>query len=211
MKKTRKTILTAAAFAAAMNMTAASGANILEAGAYNGEAPQAEEYDPSEEEIQDVYGPAPDYDVTTTMLETTTMLTTTSVQTVYGPPWMFTTTTEDYVDVTTTMPAAVYGPPVYTGDLNYDGLINALDEIYMRQMVLDEDSYNYLADFNRDGKIDVADLVSFRKFLLGKKDYLDTEEETTTSTTLEDLEEIITTETTTALPQPEYGPPEWFQ
>lgn len=90
MKKTDKTALTAAMFAAAINLIPMG----------------ASAYDPENEPIQDVYGPP--------VVDTTYAPETEPIQDVYGPPWMF---TESTVTATDTMPVpvttfqTVYGPP----------------------------------------------------------------------------------------------------
>lgn len=162
MKKTSKTVLTAAMFAAAMN--------IIPSRAINGTINSfAGNYDPSTEEIQDVYGPAVDYPETTVMTTQTTVpvpvygppiswtTTTTAVETgqttqettitnlttqttvpVYGPPIAWTTTSEEYTtEIPTTIPTPVYGPPVaWIGDINEDNRIDIFDMIELKKAYL---------------------------------------------------------------------------
>ncbi|MBQ1519621.1 MAG: dockerin type I repeat-containing protein [Ruminococcus sp.] len=170
MKKTIHTLLTAAAFAASLNMSAAGNVSAGTLSDVNA-APDRMGYDPSTEEVQDVYGPAPSYDdenlvydpiVTSTVLDvqniqttyvwlTSTSTTTTVPVTLYGPPPAYyyetTNTTavsdvEDIINVTnTTMPAPVYGPP----------------QIFYQP-----------GDINGDQIIDVFDMILFRKHLLNE-------------------------------------------
>ncbi|MBP3268953.1 MAG: hypothetical protein J6M07_11660, partial [Ruminococcus sp.] len=123
MKKTKQTLLTAAAFAAAMNMSAAGNVNAVTLSEAELPASLAN-YDPSADEIQDVYGPAPNYNddpVTTETLMTQTVPITTEIQTTYGPPiWRWDDTSTTSIDTTTTtstttVPVPLYGPmPAYT-------------------------------------------------------------------------------------------------
>lgn len=172
MKKTKQTLLTAAAFAAAMNMSAAGNVNAVTLSEAELPASLAN-YDPSADEIQDVYGPAPNYNddpVTTETLMTQPVLTTTEIQTTYGPPiwrWDDTTTTTTRIETMTTtvplygpMPAyttttttteplvqPVYGPPqifYQKGDINGDEVVDSLDMISFRKHLLDEETPEWL-------------------------------------------------------------------
>ena len=76
MKKTKRTAMIAAAFAAAVSLTACSGGS--SAGKADDVTPGAavsSSFDASSEEPQEVYGPPTDFDVTSE-----------EVQDVYGPP-----------------------------------------------------------------------------------------------------------------------------
>ncbi len=175
MKKTIKTLITAALFAASSASMSA--------------------YDPAAEEIQDVYGPAPDYpsieetnNVETAEPPMTTTETEVFDQPVYGPPW-FTpdeeTTTTAAVDTTpivTTMetnpPAPVYGPPwmmleekEWLGDLNLDGSVDVYDMVALRKYLLShtdaDDWEEKRADVNKDGEVGMADLIMLQRYLLG--------------------------------------------
>ena len=57
------------------------------------------------------------------------------------------------------------------GDLNGDGLINALDRIHMRNIILEESNlagvYLKAGDTNRDGKINALDVILIRNCILG--------------------------------------------
>ena len=216
MKKTKQTLLTAAAFAAAMNMSAAGNVNAVTLSEAELPASLAN-YDPSADEIQDVYGPAPNYNddpVTTETLMTQPVLTTTEIQTTYGPPvWMWnetTTTTTRIETMTTTVPLygpmpayttttteplvqPVYGPPqifYQKGDINGDQVVDSLDMIVFRKHLLDEETPEWLRhtmDINQDGDFNVGDLVALQNYLLGRnKDFFYVN------------------------PQPTYGPPDDF-
>ncbi|MDO4863357.1 MAG: dockerin type I repeat-containing protein [Ruminococcus sp.] len=184
MKKTEKTALTAAAFAAVLNVVPMGAAA----------------YDPSEEPIQDVYGP-PVYFETTTPEQMTP-------QPDYGPMPAYTTETtavpvETTVTVTEVIPQPVYGPPIIQGDLNFDGVVDSFDLINMRKLFSNgeySEHYDEASDINRDGRVTVADLVLMNRYLLGK-DKVMGESNTT--------EPEITTTTETEF-YAVYGPPAWF-
>ncbi|SEH76466.1 hypothetical protein SAMN02910265_02561 [Ruminococcus flavefaciens] len=189
MKKTIRTVLTAAAFAAA-------GVSAMTAVA-EGREPVRMEFNNETErdvfkEFYGAYGPPPTsipmWDETTTtealetLTSTTTTLTTTMPRTVYGPTSTSTVTTseqEDIVELTTTMlPQPAYGPaPTIKGDVNGDYTVDIFDSIAMRKAILfDEyaDTVNlHFSDLNKDGKISVGDLVILNKYLLGKIKDLD--------------------------------------
>ena len=217
MKKTKQTLLTAAAFAAAMNMSAAGNVNAVTLSEAELPASMAN-YDPSAYEIQDVYGPAPNYNddpVTTETLMTQPVLTTTEIQTTYGPPiWRWDDTTTTPTTSTTTETVPLYGPmPAYTtttttteplvqpvygppqifyqkGDINGDQVVDSLDMVVFRKHLLDEETPEWLRhtmDINRDGDFNVGDLVALQNYLLGRRP---------------DFFYVN--------PQPTYGPPEDF-
>lgn len=185
MKKTIRTVLTAAAFAAA-------GVSAMTAVAEGRE----QTWGFANETERDVfsnfyaaYGPAATnwiidgtdswqwgWGTSETTTETLTTLTTTMPRTVYGPTSTSTVTTseqEDIVELTTTsLPQPVYGPaPVYMGDANMDGVVDIFDTIALRKAILfDEYSNNinrYFSDLNKDGDITVGDLVILNRYLLG--------------------------------------------
>lgn len=202
MKKTLQTVMTAAMFAAAVNVIPSGNVTTTA-------------YDPALEEFQDVYGPPV---LTTTAAET---ITTTDPVGVYGPPIAWTTTTIPVETMTTTesIPVAVYGPPIaWVGDVDDDGKIDVFDMIELKNAYLNgipESSWSYLyrADINKDGAIGVADLVMLQNYLLGKidnfyDDRLPEPEPTTTETIF--TEPPITT-TTQTIPLPVYGPPLAFE
>ena len=220
MKKTIRTVLTAAAFAAA-------GVSAMTAVA-EGREPVRMEFNNETErdvfkEFYGAYGPPPtsipmwDETTTTEALETlsstTTTLTTTMPRTVYGPTSTSTVTTseqEDIVELTTTMlPQPAYGPaPTIKGDVNGDYTVDIFDSIAMRKAILfDEyaDTVNlHFSDLNKDGKISVGDLVILNKYLLGKIKDLDNY-----PAQKEDDDEIVVTTTydpRTDIVAPVYGP-----
>lgn len=197
MKKTVQTVMTAAMFAATMNM--------IPSGTSDGTASaSAVDYNPAIENWQDVYGPPVDYpEMTTATINTvpvpvygppvswtttpetdlpvpTTMSTTEPVA-VYGPPIAWdTTTVPTEMPVPTTMstteeePVCVYGPPIaWIGDVNGDDRVDVFDMIELRKAYLNGTSWDdwldlYRADINKDGQIGIADLVMLQNYLLGR-------------------------------------------
>ena len=157
MKKTVKTLMTAALFAA-------SAAAAMSA------------YDPAAEEIQDVYGPAPDYpsieetnDIKTDEPPMTTTETDVFDQPVYGPPWV------PQTESTTTTVST--DEKEWLGDLNLDGSIDVYDMVAMRNYLINgEDSISaddwkkLRADVNKDDEVGMADLIMLQKYLLGSID-----------------------------------------
>ncbi len=197
MKKTDKTALTAAAFAAALNIVPMG----------------ASAYDPSEEPIQDVYGP-PIYFETTTVEEMVP-------QPDYGPmpAWTTETTavTQDPVITTTEMEAQpTYGPEFFCGDITHDNVVDTFDLIAMRQLFtknkLGKIPYSPEADLNYDGKVSLADLVTLNKFMLGNKEYFTKETGVPTTTTEKTWYQPDPVTTTTEMEfVAVYGPPAWFE
>lgn len=180
MKKTNATLLTAAMFAAAVNLVPGSGAadnaaggnsTMLTAGAMTTEAPMAT--------YQVVYGPPWSYDNQTEDIDepeyTTTSPITTEMQTMYGPPWMFGTTTvaDPELETTTiTMPMTqpLYGPPWMFGTTT------AADP----QPVVTNDPTPQPAygppmltrgDLTRDGRVNAFDLVAAKQLLVNQDEY----------------------------------------
>ncbi|MCR4796309.1 MAG: dockerin type I repeat-containing protein [Ruminococcus sp.] len=223
MKKTLRTVLTAAAFAAA-------GASAMTAVAEGSEQNQNRGFGFSNVTERDAfansygaYGPPPTdwiidgtidgqwgWGTTTSIpLETLTTTTMTMPRTVYGPTSTSTVTTseqEDIVELTTTMlPQPAYGPaPVLLGDANMDGVVDIFDAVALRKAILfDEyaDKINrYFSDLNKDGEISVGDLVRLNRYLLGTITDLDKMPErddevkvTTTTTTTKDKYHITET------------------
>ncbi|MCR5599210.1 MAG: dockerin type I repeat-containing protein [Ruminococcus sp.] len=188
MKKTIRTVLTAAMFASA-NMAA------LPSSAVGETDNQANEPTASEvlTEVTDSRKPMPIYGppevmstMSTTAQETFTTTTTTFMHSLYGPPWMFTTTesTTSTEAVTTTMPEVLYGPPVYyklLGDVNLDQQIDSFDAIALRRMLVTGKAQNFAStsygDINRDGKVSIADLLMLQRYLLGELKTLNSETE----------------------------------
>lgn len=185
MKKTRRTLLTAAAFAATLNMASVPNVNAVtedELSAIGVQTP----FDPASQEIQDVYGPAPDYNdpITSDFTETSTTITSTTAQTLYGPPVWFTTSDVETIvtETTTDFPPTVYGPPEMfykKGDINGDNTIDVFDIIALRKKVINADNEEFnpftdrAADVNGDGEINLADLVAMGRFISGKSDSFD--------------------------------------
>ncbi|MDE5937133.1 MAG: dockerin type I repeat-containing protein, partial [Ruminococcus sp.] len=157
MKKTEKTILTAALFAAALNMIPSGTSNIKSSAL-------ASDYNNSSDEpmiTTTAYNPNEGMEVP-----------------VYGPPISWTTTEPVPTTVTTTVPMPVYGPPLaWYGDINEDGKVNVFDMIELRKAYINGEvgkGLDYMrADINRDGKIGMADLVMLENYLLGKIDNFD--------------------------------------
>ncbi len=193
MKKSDKTALTAAIFAAALNIVPIA-ANAESNNNEPSDIP-TEYYSPEDEDIQDVYGP-PEYFTTETTQTTSAMDTNyydiinTTTEPVYGPPWMFTTTT------TETTPVPVYGPPPITGDIDYNGVVDVFDLIAARKILASngaDNSWGYSADINHDTRFTIADVVSLSRILLNRGDYFVSDSDLTDDT-----------------PQPEYGAPIYF-
>lgn len=186
MKKTEKTALTAAVFAAALNL--------IPGGTSSPQSAQATDDVPVRTDVYPVYGTIPAWETTTAMKdpyygvygpppawETTAAEVDEPVETVaypvYGtiPAWKTTTVT-----ATEPMVYPVYGPPPVWNtttaapdaplpvfaDVNVDGRIDAYDYLLMRQKITDKSRFWY-CDLNGDGETDIADLVRMQKFLLG--------------------------------------------
>ena len=179
MKKTLRTVLTAAAFAAANMCAMPASANAVNE--------QPKEINPVEEverKFSAVYGPPPSM-LTTATATVTTLVTSTTTTTVcvYGPMTTV-SVTSDYLEdlttmTTTTFPPTVYGPPkAFMGDVNEDGVVDIFDAVALRKAILfdeySETINQYFADLNKDGKINVGDLVRLSRFLHGTlKDFDD--------------------------------------
>ena len=178
MKKTIRTVLTAAMFASA-NMAAIPSSAAGETNQQANEPTNSEVLT----EMTDSRKPMPLYGppevlrtLTTPPLETLTTTTTTFMHTLYGPPWMLTSTvpTSTTEAVTTTMPVVLYGPPLYyrlLGDVNLDQQIDSFDAIALRRMLVTRKAQNFASssygDINRDGKVNIADLLLLQRYLLG--------------------------------------------
>lgn len=225
MKKTEKTILTAALFAAALNMIPSGTSNIKSsalASDYNNSSDEptitTTAYNPNEGMEVPVYGPPVSW---TTTAEPDSITPTTTVTTtdephlvpVYGPPISWTTTEPVPTTVTTTVPMPVYGPPLaWYGDINEDGKVNVFDMIELRKAYINGEvgkGFDYMrADINHDGKIGMADLVMLENYLLGKIDNFDNPLPEPVPTTAEPQYSFINATTNTEpVPQPGYGAP----
>lgn len=163
MKKTEKTALTAAVFAAAMHMGTANAEPAETFASFSGStstttvtgvesiadgAPLIGDnvIESLNNKMSAVYGPPPSYDAEVEKEEVTTTAEPV-VTPVYGPPWIFRTTTADEEEETTTTTAtddyvlaelelgfgAVYGPAPALGDIDYDGKVDVYDLIMLRE------------------------------------------------------------------------------
>lgn len=199
MKKTLRTAMTSAMFAAAVGVSAGS----MPAGSASAQTGSAE-----------------------TPADGSTVTTTTDDLQLEGVPVVFeetTTTTDDlHFDgalvvpeetTVTTEPALELGGdiPIIEGDLNYDFRVNASDLTLLKRAVLEHyQNIDGRDDLNGDGQVDKEDVKALRRMLTGKsKAEEDAEEAQQTTVT----EEAILTELTTAtetIPAPLYGPPEIF-
>lgn len=221
MKKTEKTALTAAIFAAAMCGTANTASEPVEAAAFtstttsvvgsefvgNQPAISPDAIKELNSKMAPVYGPPPSYDDSDNS-EEDVITTTRKITTVYGPPRTTTvtpvsdeqeTTTDFVIAELKTNGQPVYGPAPFYGDVNDDGRTDVFDMILLRERFAKNDtSYSFMADVNYDLKISVADLVVLNKFLLGKID----KEEPVKTTTFEEEDVVTTIRLTT---QPLYG------
>lgn len=212
MKKTVKTAMTSAMFAAAIGVSAGnmpvSGAS-QSAAVRPAEEPQTTEVTTTDLQLEGV---------PVVFEETTT-----------EPDVMFdgeilpeTTTTEEVVfegvapmpEETTTEVQLGGDVAVITGDLNYDYRVNAKDLSALKRAILEGERYQYEHDINDDGVVDKEDVKALRRMLTGKsKAEEDAEEEAQTTTTTVTDETILTelTTMTETIPAPLYGPPEYFE
>jgi hypothetical protein len=163
MKKTAQTLLTAAMFVSALGGSAA-GKDSMKCNAT---------------------ADTPATTTTTTGLEA--FMTTGPV--LYGPPWVFGTTTTTTETVTTddsaqtvtepsvtdidpdfttttfmpmTTPEILYGPPSVFMDMNRDGSLDSRDLTLMKRKALGKlDDGSYIGDVNHSGKVDKYDVEQF--------------------------------------------------
>ena len=172
MKKTERTALTAAIFAAAIGTSAVTGGQAVA-------IDLAEEPVTAESDLESyatVYGPAPDFEYREPETEAiseepTENMTMPEFQDVYGPP----PTTEP--ETVESMTQALYGPIWDGGDANLDGKADVFDMPLIRKYVVSDNKFYsdpsvFNSDVNIDGKVNVADLVAFSQFLLGQRDYI---------------------------------------
>ncbi len=173
MKKTNKTSLTAALFAAAIGLspTESMGADYspednLSPTVYGPpeyfstmtEPVSTTAYNPEDEVDQPVYG-APVY--------TTVVTSTMQTQPVYGPPIFTTTTTTtqpDIVTETTALPQPEYGPPIYTTETTTQTDVTTETTI-IPQPTYGPPLYFPIGDFNHDWEVDAFDLVRARQLI----------------------------------------------
>lgn len=209
MKKTAKTAMTSAMFAAAIGISAGnmpvSGAS--QSAAQPAEEPQTTEVITTDLELggvtvvyEESATTEPDVMFEGEALPETTELVLAGV----APMPEETTTTEVQLggDIA----------PI-EGDLNYDYRVDAKDLSGLKRAILEGERYNYYHDINGDGVVDKEDVKALRRMLTGKsKEEEDAEEAQTTTTAVTD--ETILTELTTmteTIPAPLYGPPEYFE
>lgn len=165
MKKTPKTILMAALFASAINAAST--------GAVTGNA----DYVPSDEQMQDAYGP-PVIEETTTPATVTDPITETTIELagVYGPPPNYSTTTKtqttakDPITETTTDMACVYGPPPTTTTTTIPTTTaptttDPITETTTRTFPVYGPPPVSNGDINDDGRIDVFDFIELKKMI----------------------------------------------
>ena len=204
MKKTNKTMLTAAVLSAACAV-----ATRIQPDSYADDvSAMAAVYGPppgyftsAESETEEETGPTPA--VTTTMVETTFREAVSSSAPIYGPP------------------SALYG----FGNVNMDNSVDIADLIEMKDLaVKEQDGKNIsitkkmIADLNQDGKLDKTDIAMMEQYLHGlssgpqKADVPDGYFVSTSPT------EEVTTEPEITFPEPEpspgatlYGPPDAFE
>ncbi|MBP3379860.1 MAG: hypothetical protein J6K77_03225 [Ruminococcus sp.] len=173
MKKTEKTALTAAVFAAALNLIPSGTANPQTVKAADSipveypvygtipawETTPATVTKPAETIAYPVYGTIPAWETTA---PTPTRPAETDVYPVYGtiPAWK---TTVAAPKTTTTAPSAPL--PLYA-DINDDGRIDAYDYLLIRKNISGQPN-GFDCDLNGDGVTDIADLVRFQRYLLG--------------------------------------------
>lgn len=191
MKKTEKTAMTAALFAAAMNL-APSGTVQSIVSASDGSdstsvsAAAFDDYADNNYDIAPLYGPP----VTEEMTEPVTE-------------------DDDYYNPELYPPQPTYGPVPCYGDVDRDGKVDVFDLVALRKLFTEKTPEEltefYMmgaADVNFDGRVTVADLVSLNKYLIGQIDRV-------TDVGYDEYEELQVPPTTavTTVPQVVYGPP----
>ena len=223
MKKTLKTVMTSAMFAAALGVSAGS-APIVSA-----EKTSVPDVLPAEESLMQqteatmvcVYGP-PEV-MSSLEEERSTTTTTTEELAIGGVPPIVEETTEPPEDVPEIIPQPAYGPPSAfydISDVNMDRSLDARDLTALKRVILkaqDEgvDPMVYigdLGDVNGDGVLDKEDVKALRRQLTGKSKEEEDAEEAQTTTTAPLITDMKSTETTTIydIPQPDYGPVGWY-
>ena len=212
MKKTLKTAMTSAMFAAALGITAGN-APVSAAGTAD-----APDMLPAEESLMDrtaetmvcVYGP-PEYFTEPEQTETTALEETVRLD---GVAPMETEPLHPAGIAPIELPGEA-ALPIY--DLNNDNVMSAADLTVIKRAMLNEEvSYSMEIDFNYDGTFDKEDIKELRRMLTGKsKEEEDAEEAAVTTGNTDALTESASTATTTVpdfnIPQPVYGPPEYFE
>ncbi|WP_294413529.1 dockerin type I repeat-containing protein [uncultured Ruminococcus sp.] len=195
MKKTLRTVITAAMFAAANLAALPAAAEELKSDEQSSfEGVSQSEFNKWEDITgqmgQMFYGPAPNYDLND-----------------HSNDWKQTTTTADDDEKTTTTTTSmaqifahlttttipIYDQPLYGaptpkavqlerfGDLNMDGNVDSFDMIALRKLLVNGyikgvDYYDavFNGDVNHDNKVSIADLIMLQKYLLGQVNDLKT-------------------------------------
>lgn len=197
MKKTLKTAMTSAMFAAAVGVSAGSmpvgSASAQSAGAAAHPAEESLSTQTTTTDLQ-LGGDVPIIEETTVTTEELTL------DGVAPIPEETTVTTEELMlggDI-----------PIIEGDLNYDFRVDARDLTLLKRMILENEGYSYGSDLNGDGVTDKEDVKALRRILTGKsKAEEDAEEAQTTTTAVTDQIQTNLTTVTEAIPVPLYGPP----
>ena len=191
MKKTEKTALTAAIFAAAMCGTANTASEPVEAAAFtstttsvvgsefvgNQPAISPDAIKELNSKMSPVYGPPPSYDDSDNS-EEDVITTTRKITTVYGPPRTTTvtpvpdeqeTTTDFVIAELKTNGQPVYGPAPFYGDVNDDGKINSQDaSLALRYAAgVVKELKTVAADVNADGKVNSQDASLILRYAAG--------------------------------------------
>ena len=207
MKKTNKTMLTAAILSAACAV-----ATRIQPESYVDEVSAV---------MAPVYGPPPSYTTTESETEETSAVTTTPVETMTEE-----TTTYEPV-VSSAMP--LYGPPSALhgfGNVNMDNKVDIADLIEMKDLAIKaQEGKNIdavkknIADLNEDFELDKTDIAMMEQYLYGRSSKPERAEVpdgyfVSTSPTEEVTTEAETLPETTRWNQPVgtlYGPPEVFE
>ena len=227
MKKTVKTAMTAAMFAASLGM-AAGTASASQTGDYQA-VPLEELITATSTETICVYGPpevmeslfgrqTTSESFTETVTETTLALS--GTVTLPVTTTNFDVLSEDGVaPIVTDDPLETAGDvPVRVDDLNSDGSFDSRDLTLLKRFLLDPDSVSqqypslkYDADFDYNGRIDTQDVIQMLLRLTGMPEWKKEDPAVTTTTVSETvLPSTETTIFTEELPQPAYGPIGWY-
>ncbi|MBR4200633.1 MAG: hypothetical protein IKQ91_05090 [Oscillospiraceae bacterium] len=214
MKKTLKTAMTSAMFAAAIGIAAGNAPSGSAAAEQNAVPSEEQLMDATTEEMNEVYGPPSWFtepEAGTTFEEplreegVAPMETETEPVQLAGEPLI----------ETEPEPVALSGDvPIPTYDLNGDNVSNAADLTMMKRALLRNDlNFRYEYDLNYDGRFDKEDIKALRRELTGKSKEEEDAEEAAKQTSAPAATNIKTTETTTIydIPQPDYGPVGWYE
>ncbi len=174
MKKTVQTMMTAAMFAATINMIpSGTSAGTVSA--------SATDYNPAVEEFQGVYAPPDTTPVSEETLPVPTTMTTVPA-TVYGPPIAWNTTTEPLItgfnpEQMTTV--AVYGPPIAWNTTTepvetVPAQTNIVPPLTTIPLPVYGPPQAWIGDLNEDDRLDVFDMIELRKaYIEGVMDWDD--------------------------------------